>query len=269
MHALQIALAQNEPAPTWIPVVAFAIPVVIVLAVLIPALRNRARHKAGQRAQRGGVKEESVALGSAASISDGATYSVDALRKALSVAPEDHGPADGMPHNEGWEGAMLGLRSKIGSSVTVLEPNLHYGERAQGQVFVRVGPDEKIEGGTTMGTNRHIRQITVLRVATPECKLDVVDGLPQVVEGTLPGFERVISRMSTNEAIWQDVAFQGGPEGIVANRSAITTPGFWIYDLWLLEATARELKLPALSDARLGPAWKIPYGLGRKKIDLP
>ncbi len=263
------ALAQNEPAPTWIPVVAFAIPAVIVLAVLIPALRSRSRHKAGQRAQRSGVREDSVALGSAASIGDGATYGVDALRKALAIAPEDHGPIGDMPHNEGWEGAMLGLRSKIGTSVTVLEPNLHYGERQQGQVFVRVGPDEKIEGGTTMGTNRHIRQITVLRVATPEFKVDVIDGLPAIVEGTLPGFDRVLARMTPNEAIWQDLAIQGGPDGIVAGRGAINTPGFWIYDLWLLEATARELKLPALADARLGPAWKIPYGIGRKKIELP
>lgn len=264
-----IALDPNGETPSWVPLVAFAIPVVIVSAVLVPALRSRRKNKAATRATRSGIKESAVALGSAREISDGASYSLDALRKALAVAPEDHGPRGSEPHNEGWEGEMLGLRSKVGTSVTVLEPNLSWGKRDGRQVFVRVGPDEKIAGGTTMMSNRHVRQITVLRVATSECMLDVVDGLPRLVAGNLDGLDRVLARMQPNDAIWQDLAVQCGSEGLVATRGAVNTPGFWIYDLWLLEAIASELSLDPLADARIGPAWKIPYELGRKFIALP
>lgn len=263
------ALDPNGETPSWVPLIAFAVPIVIVAAVLIPALRSRRRNKAARRASGAGIKEASVAIGSAPQIGDGAALSLDALRKALAVQTEDHGPRGDEPHNEAWEGEMLGLRSKVGTSVTVLEPNLSWGTRAGRQVFIRVGPDEKIEGGTTMLSNRHVRQITVLRVASSECKLDVVDGLPQVVEGELTGLERVLARMRPNDAIWQDLAVQGGPNGIVATRGSVDTPGFWVYDLWLLEAIANELALAPLDRARLGPAWKIPYELGRRFIDLP
>jgi hypothetical protein len=215
------------------------------------------------RRSRGGVGENSVALGSAATISDGATYSVDGLRKALAIKPEDHGPTDSEPHDEGWAGTMLGLRSRISTATEVMEPHVYWGERELGQVFVRVGPDEEIEGGTMLLSNKHIRQVTVLRVAAPEFKLDVVDGKPAVVDGAASGIENVFSRMSSADEIWQDAAAKAGPEGIALARSALTSPEFWIYDLWLLEAIARELRLPALAEARIGPAWKVPYGVGR------
>lgn len=269
MLSVLLASTGNEPAPSWVPLVAFAIPVVIVAAVLIPALRARARHKSARQASQSGIGEASVALGSAESISDGGEFSVEGLRKALAVKPEDHGPAGDDPHDEGWAGTMLGLRSKISTATEVLEPHLYWGERKGRQVFVRIGPDEKIEGGTMLGSNRHIRQISVLRVAAPTFKLDVVDGLPAVVEGSAPGIERLFSRMSPRDAIWQDLAVQAGDEGIVAARGAITAPEFWIYDLWLIESIARELKLTPLKPARIGPSWKIPYGLGRKKVEFP
>ncbi|MBJ7354705.1 MAG: hypothetical protein JHC98_07760 [Thermoleophilaceae bacterium] len=269
MQIVLLALDPNEPAPSWMPIVALAIPVVIIAAVLIPALRYRARHKKAMRRSRGGVGEDSVALGSSASISDGATYSVDGLRKALAVKPEDHGPTDSEPHDEGWAGTMLGLRSKMSTATEVLEPHVYWGRRELGQVFVRIGPDEEIEGGTMLGSNRHIRQITVLRVAAPEFKLDVIDGVPAVVEGAAPGIENVFSRMAQAAEIWQDAAAQGGPEGIVISRGAITSPDFWIYDLWLLEAIARQLRLRPLDDARIGPAWRVPYGIGRQPVSTP
>src|SRR4029450_7885569 len=104
-----IVLAE-EAAPSWVPVVAFAVPAVIVLAVLIPALRLRGRAGRARRAQRGRRPATGTTLGSAAAIRDPSEYSVDALLKALAVRPEDHGPtADGMPHDEGWAGTMLGL----------------------------------------------------------------------------------------------------------------------------------------------------------------
>ena len=269
MQIVFMAIEAEQPAPSWVPIVALAIPVAILAAVLIPALRARGRHRKAMQRSRGGVGEDSVALGSSATISDGATYSVDGLRKALALKPEDHGPTDSAPHDEGWAGTMLGLRSKISSATEVMEPHVYWGERDRGQVFVRVGPDEEIEGGTMLLSNRHIRQITVLRVAAPEFKLDVVDGKPAVVEGAASGIENLLSRMSPTGEIWQDAAAQGGAEGIVVVRGAITSPEFWIYDLWLVEAIARELQLPALESARIGPAWRVPYGVGRTGVELP
>jgi hypothetical protein len=269
MPVVLAALDPNQPAPSWLPYLFLAIPVVIIAAVLIPALRYRARHKKAMARARGGVSEDSVATGSAASISDGATYSVEGLRKALAIKPEDHGPTESEPHDEGWAGTMLGLNSKISTATEILEPHIYWGRRALGQVFVRIGPDEQIEGGTMLGSNRHIRQITVLRVAAPEFKLDIVDGRPAVVEGAAPGIDNLFSRMSPVAEIWQDAAAQAGGEGIVISRGAITSPEFWIYDLWLVEAIARELRLPALDDARIGPAWKVPYRLGFEKVSLP
>lgn len=257
----------SEPTPTWIPIVAFAVPALIVLAVLIPALRGRRRHKKGRSAQKRGVQASTVALGSARTVSDGGDYSVDALLRALAVAEEDWGPKDGEPHNEGAGGEALGLKTKIDSSTEVLNPNLMWGERDQGQVFIRVGPDEKIEGGTELYSNRHIRQITTLRVNAPEFLLADRGGKPAVVGGSAPQIDGVLQRIKPNEGIWEGFTCKGGPEGIVCSRPVHTQPGFWVYDLWLLETIAREAKLPALDEARIGPAWKIPYGAGRKAID--
>ncbi len=56
----------------------------------------------------------------------------------------------------------------------------------------------------------------------------------------------------------------GGPKGIVATRpSGGAEFGGWVYDLWLLERLAAVMELQPLPAARVGPAWKVPYGLGR------
>ena len=50
----------------------------------------------------------------------------------------------------------------------------------------------------------------------------------------------------------------------MAARAAIDgTAGSWVYDLWLCERIAEALGLPPLKPARIGPAWKVPYGLGK------
>lgn len=268
--AIQVAANYdgNEPAPSWIPIVAFAVPALIVLAVLIPAIRGRRRYKKAQGAQKRGIQPSTVALGSASTISDGAAYSTEGLRRALSIAEEDWGPVGDLPHNEGAGGEALGLKTKINTSSELLDPNLMWGEREFGQVFIRIGPDEKIEGGTELYSNRHIRQISTLRVAAPEFVLAERDGKPAVIEGSAPGIDAVLSRMQPNSAVWEGFAAKGGPEGIVSSRQIVSEPDFWVYDLWLLERIAQDLKYPALDEARIGPAWKLPYGVGRKSIEV-
>lgn len=173
----------------------------IVVAVLIPALRARKRSKAAHRQQRRGRQSADTRLGSAAGIDDCAAYSTDALLKAMAIRPEDHGPAGEQPYDEGWAGTMLGLKSKISYATVVLEPHVYWGERAGGQVFIRVGPDEKIEGGTTMGTNRHVRQITVLRVAAPTFDLQVQDGRPVATADSDPSIAGELASLSADDAV--------------------------------------------------------------------
>jgi hypothetical protein len=44
-----MVLAAEQAAPGWVPVVALAVPILIMLAVLVPALRRRGRAKSARR----------------------------------------------------------------------------------------------------------------------------------------------------------------------------------------------------------------------------
>ena len=245
----------EEAAPAWLPIVFLAIPVVIVGGVLMAFAGTRRRAKADKQQRRSGRQAAEVALGSAASIDDATQLAPEAMLKALAVVPESD------EYDEGEAGKMLGLQARISQSVHVLEPHVYWGERDGRQVFIRVGPDEKTENGTTMGTNRHSRQITVLRVASPEFTLD--DWL-KFVHGETPELAGALASVDKRSSIWDGSYAHGGAEGIVLTRSAVTGPGYWAYDLWLAERIARMLDLPALAPEKIGPSWTVPYELGRK-----
>jgi hypothetical protein len=169
-----------------------------------------------------------------------------------------------MPHDEGWAGTMLGLKSRMSAASTVLEPNVHWGTRGGRQVFIRMGPDEKLEGGTTMLSNRHIRSITVLRVDAPQFDVTSEDGGLRASDDSPPEIRGLVERLAPDDVTWSDVRIAAGPKGIVAARSAIDgTTGSWVYDLWLCERIAEGMDLTPLKPARIGPAWKVPYGLGK------
>lgn len=243
----------EEAAPSWLPILFLAIPVVIVGGVFMAFAGTRRRAKADKRQQRSGRKASEVTLGSAGAIDDATKLAPDAVLKALAVVPESD------EYDEGEAGTMLGLKSKISHSVHVLEPHVYWGERAGRQVFVRVGPDEKIENGTTMGSNRHVRQITVLRVASPEFTLEGLD----LVNGETPELAGALASIDKRSSVWDGFYAHGGADGIVLTRSAVTGPNYWAYDLWLAERMATTLGLPALPPEKIGPAWKVPYELGR------
>jgi len=260
-----LSVAQEEPVPGWVIAAAFAVPAVIMLLVVRWAVRGRARqgrHRRAEGRRRGG---NALARGSAAGIADGGEYKNEALLRALSVKPEDHGPDEyGNPHDEGWAGTMLGLRSKISSATDLLEPHLYWGPRAAGQVFVRIGPDEKIAGGSELYSERHLRSITVLRVDAPEFELEGSSGRPRPAGDAPAPLVHALDRIGSNPDLWDHLLVVGGPEGMVATRpSGGSEFGGWVYDLWLLERLAGAMKLDPLANARVGPAWKVPYGLGR------
>lgn len=260
-----LSVAQEQAVPGWVIAAAFAVPAVIMVLVLRWALRGRARygrHRRAEGARRGG---NALDRGSAARIPDGGEYKNEALLRALSIKPEDHGPDDqGNPHDEGWAGTMLGLRSKISSSTDLLEPHLYWGPRAGGQVFVRIGPDEEIEGGSELYSERHLRSITALRVDAPEFELEGASGRPRAVGESPAQLLRALDQIGSNPDLWDRLLVIGGPQGVVATRpSGGSEFGGWVYDLWLLERLAAVMELDALPNARVGPAWKVPYGLGR------
>jgi hypothetical protein len=231
-----MTVAAEQAAPGWVPLVALLVPIAIMVAVLVPALRRRARYK---EVRRSGVTAQP-------------------RLDAMAVRPEDHGPtADGLPHDEGWAGTMLGLKSRISSSTSVLEPHVYWGTRDERQVFVRIGPDERIEGGTTMFSNRHIRAITVLRVDGPAFTWRPEEGVP-------PALAEALEDVDVNAIEWRGLFVAGGPHGLVATRSAIDgVENAWVHDLWLCEHIADAYGLEPLPPKRIGPAWKVPYGLGR------
>jgi hypothetical protein len=109
-----------------------------------------------------------------------------------------------------------------------------------------------------------MRDLTVLRVNSPKFAIAFEEGSPSVVQGSTPELNGIIGTIADNVGIWGDVTGYGGPEGIVFNRPGTQYGHFWIYDLWLAERIARTLNLRPLDDARIGPAWKVPYGLGRR-----
>ena len=245
---MRVLVAAEQAAPGWLPYVFLAIPVVIMLLLARWAIRTRAHSRRGRSAE----------------------PRLEAILHELAVAPENHGPRDGMPHDEGWMGTMLGLRSKISASTNVLEPHVFWGERHGRQVFVRVGPDERIEGGTTMFSNRHVRDITVVRCATPPFVGEFTPDGWRLTADAPDGAHAVIAPLENDAALWDDVVIAGGRAGLVASRHGAPGTWFpWVADLWLLERLADAIGTP-LPKARVGPSWKVPYELGRKlRPDAP
>ena len=78
--------------------------------------------------------------------------------------------------------------------------------------------------------------------------------------------QRVIDGLAPSPDIWRRLTITAGPEGIVAVRpQADDFFSGWIYDLWLLERLATAAGALALDRKRIGPAFKIPYGMGRAR----
>ena len=105
----------------------------------------------------------------------------------------------------------------------VLEPHVHWGTREGRQVFIRMGPDEKLEGGTTMLSNRHIRSITVLRVGAPAFDLASDDGALRAFDDTPAEIRAVVDRLAPDPATWSDVRIAGGPRA--SSRPAARSTG--------------------------------------------
>lgn len=221
-------LAAAQAAPGWLPILFIALPVSIMLTVGAWAVRQRRQWRRSMRGQAG----------------------IEPLLKALGARPED--------------GA---LQFRESSSSEVLEPHLRWGRLRGRQVFVRMGPDEKVEGDSMMPmSTKHLRTITVLRVAAPAFAAGVRDGAWALTGDPPAALRDLLAGVEADEATWEDVDVFGGPEGIVVCRNRMALVGEeWAYDLWLAERIADALGLEPLPGARIGPSWTVPYGLGRSR----
>jgi hypothetical protein len=170
-----------------------------------------------------------------------------------------------LPARHRWMARMLGLRSRMSSATELLEPHVFWGERGGRQVHVRLGPDEKIAGGTTMLSNRHVRLITVVRAELPEARIVAHDGTLRDEGRGSAEIAGLLAGIGSSPDAWDGVRVVCGPDGAVASRPAVTDAIHgWLYDLWLCERLADGLAAPALPPVDVGPGWTIPYGLGRR-----
>ena len=264
--ALTLAARQETAFPAWGAALVLLVPLVIMAVLAGWGMRSRTRRRRA-RASPLSRRIEGVAIGSAATIADGGQVPWENLLDALAIAPENHGPGpDGKPWDEGYGATMLGLRSRISDATEIAEPHVFWGERSGGQVFIRIGVDEKGEGGE-LYSNRRLRQITVVRAALPAFELLGEDGAFSPAPGSAAVPEAAVaffSSLAPSPEVWHRLRLVAGPEGIVATRPLVDDYlSGWIYDLWLCERLALVLGAPALPAKRIGPAWKVPYGLGR------
>jgi hypothetical protein len=260
-----VAFSREGSVPSWAILLILAIPAVLMGFLLIRAIGLRARQER-VRASPLARRAEGIPLGSAGQIADGGQVPWENLLEALAVAPEDHGPAGGLPHDEGWMGTMLGLKARMSSGTGPSEPHVYWGERAGRQVLIRIGADEQMEGGQ-LTTNRRLIEVTLVRAQFPPFELRGDDGALDAAPGSgpLPGAAAaVIVLLEAAPDVWRRLRIVAGPEGIVARRPAFDDfVSGWIYDLWLLERLADATGAPALERRRIGPAFEIPYGMGR------
>jgi hypothetical protein len=202
-----------------------------------------------------------VGLGSASQITDAGSVGWPSLLAALSTVRDD---PDRNDRDEGPENAVaetLGLQAPM--VVGRFQPNLIYGTRHGRQVFIRLGIDETYRSGMT---NRHLRQITVLRVGVSEFEL-LGEGGALLAERDAPqALLAVVQSLGPSSDVWDGLRVVGGPQGIVATRPVprrVRVQFQWLYDLWLVERIADSLNAPALEPARLGRSYVVPYGLGK------
>ena len=165
-------------------------------------------------------------------------------------------------------GTMLGLKSRMSSGTGPSEPHVYWGERHGRQVLIRLGADEKLEGGM-LTTNRRLIEVTLVRAQFPPFALVGDGGRVEPADGTGPlpgGVAAAIVSLEPAPDVWRRLQIVAGPEGIVAQRPQFDDfVSGWIYDLWLLERLATAAGALALDRKRIGPAFKVPYGMGRAR----
>lgn len=215
-------------------IVVLIIPIGIMAAVLAWALPARRRWKQALKSPLQNATG-TVAIGSAASIPDPGHVPWRDLLDALAVQPEGR-------YHEGWMGTMLGLQTKWSTSTDVLEPHRMWGARNGHEVKIRLGPDEKIEGGTELYSNKHIRAIIDIEGAMPPFEVTGEAGTLRGHGEVPPAVAEVLRGMQSSPDVWHKLTVTAGPTGIRSNRPSVgDVLNCWLYDLWLCERLVAAL----------------------------
>jgi hypothetical protein len=215
-------------------IVLLIIPIGIMVAVLAWALPARRKYKVALKSPLQDAKG-SVAIGSAAAISDPGRVPWRDLLDALAVQPEG-------PYHEGWMGTMLGLQTKWSTSSTVLEPHRMWGVRHGHNVQIQLGPDEKVEGGTELYSNKHIRAIIDIEAVLPPFEVTGENGRLSAHGDVPPAVTEVLRGLQSSPEVWQKLTVTAGPTGIRSSRPSVgDVLNCWLYDLWLCERLAAAL----------------------------
>jgi hypothetical protein len=204
------------------------IPIGIMAAVLAWAIPARRRWKQALKSPLQNATG-TVPIGSAASIADPGHVPWRDLLDALAKQPEG-------PYHEGWMGTMLGLETKWSTSTTVLEPHRMWGTRNGHAIQIRLGPDEKIEGGTELYSNKHIRAIIDIQAPMPPFEIVGENGVLQPHGTVPPEVQALLGQLRPSPEIWHKLLITAGPSGIRSNRPSVgDVLNCWLYDLWLCE----------------------------------
>ena len=209
-------------------IVVLIIPIGIMAAVLAWALPARKRWKQALKSPLQNATG-TVPIGSAASISDPGHVPWRDLLDVLAVQPEG-------PYHDGWMGTMLGLETEWSTATDLLEPHRMWGTRNGHAVKIRLGPDEKIEGGTELYSNKHIREIIDILAVLPPFEVTGEAGKLRANGEVPPAVAEVLRGMQSSPDVWHKLTVTAGPTGIRSNRPAVgDVLNCWLYDLWLCE----------------------------------
>ena len=173
-------------------------------------------------------------------------------------------------HEQAERAEALGLRARIAPPVGVgigAQPHVLWGTRGGFQVFVRLGVDEVGEGLELLNT-RGLRQIVVVRAAFPTFQLHGKDGTVTPAGGSAPppAVATVLAELDNDPARWNDLVVVAGPEGLVTSRPQLPErDADWTQDLRLVERLVAATSAEPLLAERIGPAWKVPYGVAGKR----
>lgn len=173
-------------------------------------------------------------------------------------------------HEQAERAEALGLRARIAPPVGVgigAQPHVLWGTRGGFQVFVRLGVDEVGEGLELLNT-RGLRQIVVVRAAFPTFQLHGKDGTVTPVPGSTPppAVAEALAALEHDPARWNDLVVVAGPEGLVTSRPQLPErDDDWTQDLRLVERLVAATSAEPLLAERIGPAWKVPYGVAGKR----
>jgi hypothetical protein len=167
--------------------------------------------------------------GRASEISDPSPYGWEVMWEALTVgAPlETENPT---------------LTRDLGLDEEQLIRNIYVADPATEFSGIRQGREVALRIGVVPGIREKGYNEVHVKVPAAPFRLRAEDGRIVVVAGSTPELAGVVGTLAPAPNVWQKLEIEGGADGIVARRPVTAHPQGYLYDLWLIERLADELK---------------------------